>query len=239
MLYRSRKRLSDFAILVPSRRDLARLFVRLAEGWQFEGASDHLVSEALYLRDPDGHGIEIYADRQRTEWRYYGNSYVRMATLPLNINSLLQELRDEGTSVALSSNWTIPKQTKLGRIHLHVSRLEKAEKFYRQILGFDVIFRLGRSAVFFSAGGYHHHIGANVWAGLDAQPLSREYVRLESFAIWLGSRRTVSEFRARLVENGLAVEGSLLNGPEGYEASLPGAMTETLWSLSPADHKQL
>ncbi len=211
-----RRGLYHFAIRMPSRLELARVFLRLAEYWEIDGASDHLVSEALYLRDPDGHGIEVYADRPSTGWGRGHGGFIRMATLPLNIDSLLGELRGEGRKVALSEDWKAPPGTKVGHIHLHVSRLERAEKFYHRLLGFDITFRLGGTAIFMSYGGYHHHIGANTWAGVDAPPPSEEHVKLESFAINLGSSDRLREVRARLVENGVAVNDGLVNSLEGF-----------------------
>jgi catechol 2,3-dioxygenase len=225
-----RRGLYHYALLMPTRTDLARLFVRLAEYWQFEGASDHLVSEALYIQDPDGHGVEIYADRPRDGWRWTSSYTLQMATLPLNINSLLYELRGEGKRVAVSSGWRIPQNSRLGHIHLHVSRLEKAERFYHGVLGFDITFRLSNSALFMSAGKYHHHIGVNTWAGIDAPPPSEEHVRLESFAIKLGGQTVISEVRARLLEAGFEINDRLVNNIDGFTgftvADLDGNLVE-------------
>ncbi|GBC69637.1 Catechol-2,3-dioxygenase [archaeon HR01] len=208
--------LYHLALLMPSRKDLARIFVRISENWGFEGFSDHIVSEALYLRDPDGHGLEIYVDRPKSFWSYRSDGGLQMATLPLNIDSLLRELAGEGVRLALSNQWRAPAGTRVGHIHLHVSRLEKAERFYHQLLGFDVTMRLANSALFMAVGGYHHHIGANIWAGLDAPRASQEHVSLESFSINLMDIGTISEIKARIVENGLEVDDGLLNSIEGY-----------------------
>ncbi len=211
-----RRGLYHYALLMPTRRDLARLFVRLAEYWQFEGASDHLVSEALYIQDPDGHGIEIYADRPRDGWRWISSDTLQMATLPLNIDSLLYELRGEGKRVAVSSEWKMPQGSRVGHIHLHVSRLERAESFYHNVLGFDITLRLSNSALFMSAGGYHHHIGANTWAGVDSPPPLDEHVRLESFAIKLGGETMLSEVRTRLLKAGFQITDGLANNVDGF-----------------------
>jgi catechol 2,3-dioxygenase len=122
----NRRGLYHFALLMPSRKDLARMMVRLAKLWEIDGASDHLVSEAIYLRDPDGHGIEIYADRPRLSWRLLDGQRVYMATLPLNIDSLLSELGSEEEKEAVSGGWEMPAEAKIGHIHLHVSRLGRA-----------------------------------------------------------------------------------------------------------------
>jgi catechol 2,3-dioxygenase len=158
--------LFHFALLVPERRALARwLRHALDRRVQVTGASDHLVSEALYLRDPDGHGIEIYRDRPREEWPREGEG-IRMASDPLDVQDLLASL--DGT--AAEPFETLPPATTMGHVHLHVADIDETEAFYRDVLGFDVVARLGDQATFMSAGGYHHHVGANVWAGHGATP---------------------------------------------------------------------
>jgi len=152
--------LYHFAILVPSRLDLARALRHLAEQrYPLTGASDHLVSEALYLDGPDGNGIEIYRDRPRDEWPH-ANGQLQMAVDPLDVDGILGELaRDDRPWDGLAP------QTRIGHIHLHVADLRAAEAFYSGVLGFDVMLRYGAGALFISAGGYHHHIGLNTWAG--------------------------------------------------------------------------
>jgi len=151
--------LYHFAILLPSRRDLAETLWRLAgRHVEFQGFSDHLVSEAIYLADPEGNGIELYRDRPRAEWPYRGDA-LQMATLPLDTDDLLAEA--DGPAEALAGGTTI------GHVHLHVGDLARAEAFYRSVIGFDLVLRYGPSAAFLSAGGYHHHLGLNVWAGRD------------------------------------------------------------------------
>jgi catechol 2,3-dioxygenase len=149
--------LFHFALLVPSRPELARALRRVVDaGERFTGASDHLVSEALYLRDPEGNGIELYRDRPREEWTWSGDQ-VEMDTLPLDLEGVLAELpagEDSG----------MPAGTVVGHVHLQVSDLAAAEGFYAGELGLDVTARSYPGALFFSRGGYHHHIGANTWA---------------------------------------------------------------------------
>jgi catechol 2,3-dioxygenase len=168
--------LFHLAILVPSRAELARALRRVAEaGERLGGASDHLVSEALYLSDPEGNGIEIYRDRAREEWRR-SNGDIEMATLPLDVESLIGELRGDGEPRPA------PPDTRIGHVHLNVSDLADAEAFYVGALGFDVTVRGYPGALFVSAGGYHHHIGLNTWAGEGAPPSppgSRGLVRFE------------------------------------------------------------
>src|SRR5690242_6744305 len=150
--------LFHLAVLVPSRLELARALRRVAAaGWRFTGASDHLVSEALYLHDPEGNGIEIYRDRPREEWRYEGGE-LQMATIPLDLEGVVGELpSDEETDAGM------PSGTRIGHVHLNVSDLGPAEEYYEHRLGFDVVVRSYPGALFVSAGGYHHHIGMNTW----------------------------------------------------------------------------
>ena len=128
-----------------------------------EGAADHLVSEAVYLADPEGNGIEIYRDRPRTEWPRLDGK-IEMATDPLDADGLMQEGRTRGAERGLAGG------TRMGHVHLNVADLAAAEAFYCGLLGFDLVTRYGESAGFVSAGGYHHHIGFNTWAGRGAPP---------------------------------------------------------------------
>jgi catechol 2,3-dioxygenase len=154
--------LYHYALLVPERPDLARWLAHVAqERIPLTGLSDHFVSEAIYLRDPDGHGIEIYRDRPRERWEHVGNT-IRMGVEPLDVEDLLSA---SGGETAL-----LPAGTRMGHVHLHVADLGAAAGFYRDALGFDEMARLGDQALFLSAGGYHHHIGTNTWAGHGATP---------------------------------------------------------------------
>ena len=147
------------AILLPSRTDLAHVLRRLLEANYPIGASDHLVSEALYLSDPDENGLEIYRDRPRAEWRYQPDGQVIMDTLRLDFAGVLSELRRD------SAPWNgIPAGTRIGHMHLQVGDLAQARVFYHDVLGFDIMADLSSyGALFLSAGGYHHHIGLNIW----------------------------------------------------------------------------
>ena len=154
--------LYHFALLVPERVDLARWLAHAAhDRVSLVGLSDHFVSEALYLSDPDLHGIEIYWDRPREIWE--GQVASRMTTLPLNVESLLGELEDPSAEVFAG----LPAGAKIGHVHLKVARLAQTLDFYRDVLGFAVMAQLGSHAAFLSAGGYHHHIGANTWESAD------------------------------------------------------------------------
>jgi catechol 2,3-dioxygenase len=152
----SRLGLFHFAILLPDRPSLGRALLHLHRNRVALGMSDHLVSEALYLSDPDGLGIEIYRDRPRAEWKRVGGE-IAMATDPLDI---------EGVAAAGSdAPWTgMPAGTTIGHMHLHVGDLALAEQFYSDAIGFDVTTRRYPGAAFMSAGGYHHHLGTNTWA---------------------------------------------------------------------------
>ena len=147
--------LFHLALLVPSRVELARALRRVMNGgWQFTGASDHLVSEALYLRDPEYNGIEIYRDRPREEWSIV-DGQIQMATLPLDLQGIAGLADDAGDGM--------PAGTTMGHVHLQVAGLAPADSFYHRLLGMDVTVRSYPGALFMSAGGYHHHIGANTW----------------------------------------------------------------------------
>ena len=169
--------LFHFAILVPSRAALGRSLRHLADRrWPLAGAADHLVSEALYLSDPDGLGIEIYRDRPRETWRV-SNAEVIMATDPLD----LEHLHDEPGAEAM---WTgLETGTVIGHVHLHVPHLNTAEAFYCGRVGFEPTLRGYPGALFVAAGGYHHHLGLNVWTGIGAPPPPENAVGLRSFTI--------------------------------------------------------
>jgi catechol 2,3-dioxygenase len=166
--------LYHFALLLPTRTDLAHIVQHFASIGIRVGSSDHLVSEALYLSDPDGNGIEIYRDREPSEWDWR-NGEVAMAVDPLDFRDLLA-----GVDPAWSG---LPAATVMGHIHLHVSELEKTEQFYTKGLGFDVVNRFGAQALFISTGRYHHHIGLNTWNGIGAPAPAENSVGLRSYAL--------------------------------------------------------
>jgi catechol 2,3-dioxygenase len=160
--------LYHFALLVPTRLDLARIFWHLIQTrTPLSGFSDHSVSEALYLTDPDGHGIEIYRDRPRDEWQY-PNGKLKITVDPLDAEGLLGEVADD-EPIFLG----MPAGTVMGHIHLRVANIPAAEAFYAGVLGFEVMAHYGESAAFLAAGGYHHHLGMNTWAG-EGVPLPPE-----------------------------------------------------------------
>jgi len=152
--------LFHLALLTPTRADLSRALRRVvASGWRLTGASDHLVSEALYLSDPEGNGIELYRDRPRDDWEILDDG-LRMDTLPLDLDSLLAEPGGAEADTGMA------RGTTLGHVHLQVADLRPAEAFWAGALGFDVTVRGYPGALFVSAGGYHHHVGLNTWAGV-------------------------------------------------------------------------
>jgi catechol 2,3-dioxygenase len=165
------------AILVPFRAALGRSLRRLAETrWPMSGAADHLVSEAIYLDDPDGLGIEIYRDRPREEWPVR-NGQLAMASDPLD----LQDIQDEPGADA---PWAgLDAATVIGHVHLHVPHLDSAESFYCGRIGFEATVRGYPGALFVAAGGYHHHLGLNTWAGVGAAPPPEHAVGLRAFTI--------------------------------------------------------
>ena len=184
--------LYHFAILVPTRADLARSLRRLvATETVMQGAADHGVSEALYLADPDGNGIEIYRDRPRAEWPYAGGQ-LRMGADPIDLDELLTEKTSVPDHAGLATS------TVIGHVHLHVARLDDAERFYVGVIGFQLMQRYGPSALFVSAGGYHHHIGLNTWAGVGAPPPPPGAIGLRHFVVQLPSGAAVEEVAARL-----------------------------------------
>src|SRR5512134_3877998 len=155
--------LYHFAVLLPERAALGRFVTHLMRLGLRPGMADHLVSEALYLTDPDGLGIEVYADRPRDSWKHQGRE-LAMATDPLDVRGLIAAAGD--------GQWTgMPDGTTMGHIHLHVGDLTHAEAYYHAALGFDKMVWSYPGALFFAAGGYHHHLGTNTWSrGPSADP---------------------------------------------------------------------
>jgi catechol 2,3-dioxygenase len=189
--------LFHFALLVPARADLARWLAHAArERIPLAGMSDHYVSEAIYLADPDGHGIEIYADRPREVWE--GQVMERMTTGPLDVNALLAELDDPATEpfVALAPG------TVMGHVHLQVASTDDAVAFYRAVLGFDLMAEFAPSAAFFGAGGYHHHVGANTWRTLGAPPAPPGSAALRDATIVLPTAADRDRVAARVADAG-------------------------------------
>jgi catechol 2,3-dioxygenase len=189
--------LYHFAILVPSRADLGRWLRHWVEqGFPLPGQGDHLVSEALYISDPDGNGIEIYRDRPRDEWQW-ADGRVRMAADPVDIRGVVAE----GDRVGLP--WAgLPAGTRLGHMHLQVGDIAQAARFYHDVLGFDIMATMP-SALFVSAGGYHHHIGMNTWHSQGAGPAPAGTAGLRFFTIEFPSAEARSAAVDRIAAAGL------------------------------------
>jgi catechol 2,3-dioxygenase len=188
------------ALLVPVRVDLARWLAHAArDGVAMTGLSDHDVSEALYLRDPDHHGIEIYADRPRAEWE--GKVGERLTTMPLDTGSLLGELDDPGSEPFDG----LPPGTVMGHVHLCVAAIPDTVAFYRDVLGFDLMAQLHDQAAFLSAGGYHHHVGANTWESAGAPPAPAGTAALRHATIVLPEADERARVVARVEASGRAV----------------------------------
>jgi catechol 2,3-dioxygenase len=163
----------------------------------FDGFADHLVSESVYIRDPDFNGIEIYRDRPMSEWNWDGNR-IEMATLPLNTSDLLKESTDKG--------WKeMPSKTTIGHVHLHVRDLAEALKFYHEILGLNLTVTIP-SAAFFAAGKYHHHIAVNTWLGTNILPASPQGIGLNHFSIELPSKAEYERLVRQLSRYGIGIE---------------------------------
>jgi catechol 2,3-dioxygenase len=191
--------LFHFAILLPDRASLGRFVSHLSQIGAYAGMSDHLVSEALYLTDPDGLGIEVYADRPRAAWRYQGRE-LAMGTLPLNVQDLV--------SAAGGVRWTgMPNGTTMGHVHLHVGDLAEAAAFYHEALGFDKVVWGYPGALFMSAGGYHHHLGTNTWAA-GAAAAGEDDARLVEWEMVLPDAASVAEAGASVERAGGTVERS-------------------------------
>jgi catechol 2,3-dioxygenase len=187
--------LYHYALLVPDRKSLAAAYLTLGnKGIVFDGYADHQVSEALYLSDPEGNGIEIYRDRPRSEWKF-DEGGVDMATQPLDLDSLIKELpfEPEGQSKAIADG------TKVGHVHLKVSDLQNSLTFYRDALGFELM-RYWGSAAFLSAGRYHHHIGMNTWESLGGPPARKAWTGLEYF-VFTVAETDVNELSSKLAGN--------------------------------------
>lgn len=191
--------LYHIAILFPSRADLGRELSRLVKvGWQI-GQGDHLVSEALYISDPDGNGLEIYRDRPRNTWRWENGQLV-MASDPVDIESMLEEGERDAQA------WDVlPAGTRVGHVHLQVGDIPQAEHFYRDILGFDVMARMP-SALFVSAGKYHHHIAVNTWHSLGAAPTPATSVGLQNYEVAIPTPEGLLEVKERLLAHGIPFE---------------------------------
>ena len=178
--------LYHFAIVVPDRKSLALTYLAIRNsGLQYDGFADHLVSESLYLRDPENNGIEIYRDRQASEWSHDNEGHINMDTLPLDLNSLVSELNKDEKETAKA----FPTGARIGHMHLRVTNLQRSIKFYHEKIGLDITSDWSSmGAAFLSAGGYHHHIGMNTWHSLNGQVHGNGETGLENFTIAIPDR---------------------------------------------------
>jgi len=192
--------LYHYALLYPSRAELARAAVRLMEQRvPIQGASDHGTHEAIYLPDPDGNGIELAADRPRDQWPSPEEEFGRGGPLPLDLADLLRTVEGEPMRDRVGPG------LRMGHLHLHVASIEEGLAFYRDVIGFDV-WALIASAAFVSAGGYHHHLGFNVWRGEGVPPAPEHTVGLRHWTVQLDTPAEVSEVRQRIEAAGIAIE---------------------------------
>lgn len=214
------------AFLLPTRADLSRWIAHARrQGLRLEGAADHLVSEAVYLSDPEGNGIEIYADRPRSEWRYT-NGMVEMANKPLDFDGLLAGTGDQ--------TWRgLPKESTIGHVHLQVGAIVPAEAFYGGLLGFELTCRYPGGS-FFATGGYHHQLAANIWNSRGAGPRRAPTTGLANVEMVAADAGVIDTLRGRVeathpievaADDGLTIydpwgtclsltpDGETLNGP--------------------------
>lgn len=208
--------LYHFAILLPTRNDLAKIirhFIKV--NYPLQGASDHDVSEALYLADPDGNGIEIYADRPKTSWDWRGEEVV-MGTNALDVQSIMSEWD--------GNEWNgMPNETIMGHIHLHVNNIEEAKTFYCEGLGFEVVTHYGNQALFISTGKYHHHIGLNIWNGTMAVAPSANSVGMAFYTLVFPKNKleqAVERLQAMNIEVERQADSYMVSDPAGNNIKL-------------------
>jgi catechol 2,3-dioxygenase len=207
--------LYHFAILLPSRVALGQFVRHLARRQVQFGAADHLVSEAIYLWDPDGLGIEVYADRPRDSWQTNERELV-MTTDRLDLHALVESAQEAAT-------WaTMPANTRMGHMHLSVGDLEMASRFFHSALGFDTTVWTYPGALFMSAGGYHHHLGTNTWA-LGARVATPSDARLLEWELVVPRAADVAAAADSLQREGYAVRDGAANDPWGTTLRLTAA----------------
>lgn len=190
--------LYHLALLLPSRKDLGNIVQHFVNLNVRIGAADHDVSEALYLNDPDGNGIEIYIDRHESEWTWNQDEQVHMVTEQLNFQPIL---------AAADGNWNgLPADTVMGHVHLSVVNLDKSEQFYTNVLDYNVVTRYGAQALFVSTGKYHHHFGLNTWNSNNGHAPTNDMVGLKFFTVVLKDAQYAEEVKQSLTTNGFIIE---------------------------------
>ena len=223
---RGRLGLYHFAILLPERAALGRFLAHLEEIGAYAGMSDHFVSEAIYLTDPDGLGIEVYADRPRSAWTHHDRQ-LTMTTIPLDEESLLAAAKASPGGLRWSG---MPAGTVMGHVHLYVSDLERAARFYHVGLGLDKVVWNYPGALFLSAGGYHHHLGTNTWAA--GAPLAEpDDARLLEWELLLPSASDVDGAARSLTSAGAAPQAD----GESWRATDPWGTTLRLLTAQTSD----
>lgn len=207
--------LYHFAILLPNRKELGKILLHLHNRGIRVGSSDHLVSEALYLSDPEGNGIEIYRDRDPEEWSWSGGE-VAMAVDPIDAEGILRE------AGLANESWSgMPAGTLMGHVHLHVSNLPEAQKFYTEGIGFEVVTQMGGQAVFLSDQKYHHHVALNIWNGMGIPALPENEAGLDFFTLVVADEVKRSEMADRL-----SALGAEVTEADGYwETKDPAGIT--------------
>lgn len=186
--------LYHFALLVPERSDLGTILLHLLQiEYPLTGASDHGYSEAIYLNDPEGNGIEIYRDKSVSKWDIRDNGDIAGVTIQMDTEGVLQAARREYDGM--------PAGTVMGHVHLFVGDLEKSEDFYKNVLGFDLKYNFGRQAKFFAAGLYHHHIGTNTWGGSDLEKPQSGDLGMEYFTILVPDEEELDQVEERLAQS--------------------------------------
>lgn len=200
MPVRSTSGLYHFAILLPDRKSLGLALRNLAESGIEIGQGDHLVSEAFYISDPDHNGIEIYADRARDTWKRDADNNYIMSSDPVDVDSLF--------ALAANEPWQgLPAGTVIGHVHFHVRSLEESRRFYTGVLGFDVVGNFANmSALFVSAGGYHHHIGLNIWAGAGAPVNPDNATGIDYFTIIYDGKEPLEQAVEQLHQSNASIE---------------------------------
>lgn len=201
--------LYHFAILLPSREDLGSFLSYIAKSNIQIGASDHYVSEAIYLSDPDGNGIEVYRDRPASEWNWQ-DGFVEMATVPIDAQGVLSAKKKEWEGM--------PEDTIIGHIHLHVADLESAKEFYVNGLGLDVVTTYP-GALFLSHGGYHHHVGLNVWNGIGAKRPLKNSVGLVNYRFAIPDENSLAQIVEKVEKIGVPI--SMVEENKIYETEDP------------------
>lgn len=222
--------LFHFAILLPDEASLGRFVQHLATIGARAGSADHLVSQSIYLHDPDNLGIEVYADRPKSTWRRLGRELM-MATDPLNIPALV--------NAAGRAPWTgMPRGTTMGHVHLRVGDLDEASEFFSEALGFDRMVWSYPGALFLAAGGYHHHLGTNTWAGPSTTSARPDEARLLEWTIRLPSAADVTAASESLKRAGHAVDWDPVEpAPAAFVTQDPWGTRVRLQTTAGASHR--